>query len=191
MAIPHLLRLPVELHLSIIDKLELHNRVNLAFTNRYFRSIVKPPSHSDYLGAEAGDWAKNRGLFACSDCACFRRFEEFADDMKKGKRTRGGIEAVARLCLRCGAACGLYVPGTPVVIYGKPHVLCQLCGTFTDRAACQATCSRCSPGSHQLLPSSTGSNDHHYVPERTLSRSTRAYFDRTTPDDLYGVWPDS
>jgi hypothetical protein len=189
MAIPHILRLPVELHISIIDKLELHDNVNLAFTNRYFRSIVNPPSHSDYLVAEAGDWARNKGLFACSDCACFRRFEEFADDMKKGKRTRGGVEAVARLCLKCGTACGLYAPGTPVVIYGKPYVLCRLCRTFTDRPARQATCLRCSPESYWLLANSTEYISHHYVPERVSARSARAYFDRTSTDDLYGVWP--
>jgi hypothetical protein len=147
----HLLRLPVELQLSIVGELELHDNINLAFMNRYFRSIIKPPSHSEYLVAEADGWAQNRGLFACSGCSCFRRFEEFADDMKKGKRTRGGTEAVARLCLQCGAACGMYAPGIPVTIYGKPHVLCRLCRTFTDRASRQSTCMRCSPGSERRV----------------------------------------
>jgi hypothetical protein len=187
---PYLLRLPVELQLSIVEELELHDNINLAFTSRYFRSIIKPPSHSKYLVAEADDWARSRGLFACSGCSCFRRFEEFADDMKKGKRTRGGTEAITRLCLQCGAACGIYAPGVPVIIYGKPQVLCRICGTFSNRASRQATCMRCSPGPHWHLSSPAESNNHYDTRERASSRSARVYSDRPSMDDIYGIWSD-
>jgi hypothetical protein len=186
----YLLHLPIELQLSIVEELELHDIINLAFTNRYFRSIIKPPSHSEYLAAEANDWARGRGLFACSGCSCFRRFEEFADNMKKGKRTRGGTEAVARLCLQCGAACGIYTPDLPVAIYGKSHVLCLLCGTFTERASRQASCMRCSPGPQSHLSVPAESNNHRTTHEQVSSRSARVYSDKASIDELYGIWPD-
>lgn len=180
----YLSRLPVELHLGIIENLELQDRISLASTNCYFRSIITPPTHFEYLVAESDVWAKSRALFACSDCACFRRFEEFADDMKKGKRTRGGLDAAARLCLRCGVNSRLYVPGTTVVIYGKPYVLCQFCMTFTDHFN-QGACTECSPGPQCPLRPVT----HHYMHERACSdRSARVYSDRPPLDDLYGFW---
>jgi hypothetical protein len=190
MKAPHLLRLPVELHLSIIDKLELQDNVSLAFTNRYFRSIIKPPTHPEYVIAEADGWAKNRGLFACSGCTRFRRFEDFADDMKKGKHVRGGQEASVRLCLRCGVFGGLYAPGMHVYIYGKPHVLCRNCKTFTDHVTRQAICTKCSPRSQWLPASSTYTPDGRYVREYLSTRSSKVYQDRMHMDELYGDWPD-
>lgn len=185
--------LPVELHLGIVGKLELQDTANLACVNRYFRSIIAPPSHAEYLAAEVDVWAQSRGLYACSNCACFRRFEEFADDMKKGKRTRGGVEAGARLCLRCGVTRGLYVRGTSVVIYGKPHVLCRLCESFTDRQTYQAACTKCCPRTQ--CPSAVSAaymfDPPPYAREHASNRSARVYYDRTHTDELYGGWPDS
>jgi hypothetical protein len=182
MAVSHLLRLPVELHLAIIDKLELHPTVNLAFTSRYFRSIIARPSHADYLVAETHSWARERALFACSGCAHFRRIEEFADDMRKSRYTRGGVGAATRLCLECGVMRGLYSPGTSVVIYGKPHVLCRLCAAFTERATRQAFCATCSPGSPVLSPSTV---DDYSTHERMSTHSLRRLFGKTPLDELY------
>jgi hypothetical protein len=180
----HLSRLPVELHLGIIEKLELQDRISLASANYYFRAIIPPPTHTEFLDAEADLYAKSRGLFACSGCARFRCFEEFADNMKKGKRTRGGPGADRRLCLRCGANRGLYLPGTTVVIYGKPHVLCQFCMTFTDHFN-QGACTHCSPGTHRPLIL-------HYAHEHGCSdRSASVYSDRPPMDELYGFWPNT
>jgi hypothetical protein len=185
----HLLRLPVELHLGIIDKLAIQVAINLSCTNHYFRIIARP-SHAEYLAAEADSWAKNKGLFACSGCVCFRRFEEFADDMKKGRYTRGGVDACKRLCLKCGINRGLYIHGMAVVIYGKPHVLCRLCETFTDRASGQAVCTICLPGSPWHPIQSPTAVDSHHVREHISTRSARVYFDRTSGDELYGIWHD-
>ncbi|KAF1921466.1 hypothetical protein BDU57DRAFT_438338 [Ampelomyces quisqualis] len=192
MPVSPLRRLPVELHLGIISKLELWDTANLACVNRYFRSIIAPPSHADYLAAEVDVWAQNRGLYACSNCASFCRFQDFADDMKKGKHIRGGAEAGVRLCLRCGVTRGLYVRGATVVIYGKPHVLCRFCESFTDRQTYQAVCTKCCP---RTPPSSTSSSpymmDYTYTNERASSRSARVYYDRTHTDEFYGGWSDS
>lgn len=192
MATPHILRLPVELHLGVIEKLEIQDRVRLASTNRHFRSIMKPPSHNEFLKAEVDNWAKDKGLFACSGCVCFCRFGDFADDMKKGKRTRGGADAVNRLCLRCGVTHGLYVPGKPAVIYGRARMLCRICGTFPDLATRQSACVECATGTPYLAASSTNPVFHRYAPRHDGTiRSTRVDFDKPPMDELYGNWPDS
>lgn len=144
--LPPFLGLPVELHLDIISRLELHDRVNLAFTNQYLRSIIPSPSHIDFLVAEVSSWATARHLYACKGCVRFRRYEEFADDMKKGKRCRGLTEANTRFCLKCGVD-GLYDTGTRLTICGKSHVFCRTCGTLTDQIGEQGACARCSPSS--------------------------------------------
>ncbi|KAH7083739.1 hypothetical protein FB567DRAFT_447230 [Paraphoma chrysanthemicola] len=143
--VPHILRLPVELHLQVLNQLAINDNVSITAVNRYFRTIVKPPSHADYLIAETDDWAKQKRLYACSGCSNFRRFEEFADAMRKGKYTRGGALANARLCLQCGIVRGLYIPGMFVVIYGNTRTLCKVCRTFTDHVSTQLSCDRCTP----------------------------------------------
>jgi hypothetical protein len=186
MTTSHLLRLPVELHLGIVDKLELHVAANLACTNRYFSSIIARPSHAEYLVAETETWAKEKALFVCSGHVTFRRFEEFADDMKKGRYTRGGVESAARLCLECGAAVGLYAQGTTIVIYGKPHVLCRHYRASSDRATGQAVCATCSPGSpfHPIRSASTVYG--YYAREGVPIRSSRTYYGKAPIDELYG-----
>jgi hypothetical protein len=171
----HVLHLPVELHLCVIEKLDFQDLISLASTNRYFRSVIPHPSHTDFLVAETGIWAKNEELFTCSGCACFRRSKQFADDMKKGKRARGGTEAARRICLRCGVTRGLYVSGTPVVIYGRAHVLCRVCGTPTEHATCQSACMRCAPGEQFFAASSTDPVFQRYAPRHDgPSRSTQS-----------------
>jgi len=191
MTIPHLLRLPVELHLSVIDKLELHDNHNLAFTNRYFRSIVKPPTHQDYLLAEAGSWAQHKRLLACSGCVRFRRFDEFTDGMKKTKYARGGTNAATRLCVKCGVSNGLYALGATLVIEGKARVLLRMCGTFTDPAICQATCWNCPPIFQDPPRSLTHANGVQYTRERSTIRSARMLFESMNEDELYGFHHDA
>ncbi|KAH7384158.1 hypothetical protein DE146DRAFT_622698, partial [Phaeosphaeria sp. MPI-PUGE-AT-0046c] len=184
MAVCLLMRLPAELHLNIIDKLELQDTIVLARTNQYFRSIIPTPTHGDLMKAEADNWAKDHGLYACSGCVNLRRFEDFADDMKKGKRSRGGAEATERLCLRCGVARGVYTHGVPIKIYGRAHVLCQLCGRFTDRTTRHPVCEAC-------LPSVGGPPAHadelFPVYEHVSARTARVYCGRTPTYELYGV----
>lgn len=86
----------------MIVYLEIQEISNLACTNRYFKSIIQPPSHQDFLAAEAGAWATAKQLYACKGCHRFRRWKEFADDMRKGKRSRTQVDANVRFCLECG-----------------------------------------------------------------------------------------
>lgn len=180
-----LVRLPAELHLNIVDKLELQDTIVLARTNRYFRSIIPTPSHKDILKAEANTWATDRGLYACSGCVTLRCFEDFADDMRKGKRSRAGTEADKRLCLQCGVARGLYSHGVSIKIYGRDHVLCQLCVMYTDRTARPAVCKACLPG---IERSTAHAAERYSLREHVSDRTARVYHGRTYTDELCGVW---
>lgn len=174
----------------MIDKLELHDSIQIASTNRYFRSIVKSPTHEDLLLAETKSWAKDRQLFACSACATFRRYTRFSDDMRKGKRTRGEVNAAARKCLRCGVIIGLYAPGTIVVIDGQPHVLRRICGmqVFTDRPTCQANCTECSPVALKTSTNSPYANHGQNTRRCTTRRVERLFDDNNTHEyEYYGI----
>ncbi|KAF1940071.1 F-box domain-containing protein [Clathrospora elynae] len=163
MLLAPILRLPVELHLDIVDRLDLHEKVKLACTNRYFSSIIPPPSHSECLLAETDLWTKNQKLLTCKGCVRFRRFEDFADEMRKGKWCRGRANAIARLCLRCGLDGAFYAPGTHLTISNRPHVLCSMCGRLTDQMGDQGFCAGCSPGPRRYLGRLTDYEDdwHH------------------------------
>lgn len=181
------MRLPAELHLGIIDKLELHDTIILACTNRYFRTMIPAPTLEDILKAEVDTWARDRRLYACSGCVSLRRFEDYADDMKKGKRSRGGAEAKDRLCLQCGVARGLYTHGVSINIYGRRHVLCQLCGMFTDRTTRHTVCKACLPG---VDWSEARTSEYPFPREHVSARVARIYYDRTPTDEIYGHWYD-
>jgi hypothetical protein len=169
-----LLRLPVELHLRIIDNLELQDMVTVAAANRYLRSIIEPPSHHDCLAAEGTEWAKKKRLYTCRCCTRSRHVGEFADDITKSKRIRGGAEAHARICLTCGINSTFYAPGVHTIIYGKPHLLCCICGLWSDETGSQSDCARCIP-----LPLKY--RDHH---EKFDAASSRSAYN----EEPYGVW---
>lgn len=191
MTLPHLLRLPVELHLGVIDKLELRGRNNLAATSRYFRSIIKPPTHDDYLLAETSNWATNRCLFACKGCTRIREYTQFADDMRKGKFTRGGTEAKSRLCLDCGIVAGLYPIGAAVAVYGKAIVRCRACGRFPQHHTSRQTpCAKCSKTVGSPHASAASASRRQLTREHRTSRSSRVFSDINPDDELYGGWRD-
>jgi hypothetical protein len=177
-----LLRLPIELHLDIVDYLQLQDRAVLASTNRYFKSIVDPLSHEAFLAAEQHDWATTRGLYACKGCTRFRRFEEFADEMKKGKRVRCGPEAKARLCLDCGVAGKLYLSGTLLNICGNRCVLCSTCQTWNRAVGARNACSDCFPS----LQRSYGHDDEY---GSTSSHWTKYHSEHA--EELDVLWRDA
>lgn len=141
-----ILRLPVELHLDIINRLDMRDSVNLASTTRYFRSVIPVPTHSELLVAEQSEWARANQLYVCKGCINFHSWENFADDMRKGKWCRSGTHANARLCLKCGVNSALYTPGTHLTIYNRTHVLCRTCRRLTDQVGHHGMCAGCSPG---------------------------------------------
>ncbi|KAF2706052.1 hypothetical protein K504DRAFT_344439, partial [Pleomassaria siparia CBS 279.74] len=127
MSPPPLLRLPIELHLAIIDKLEFQDKVRLTVTCRYFLSAIKKPTRQDYLAAETSTWAISNELYTCSICIRLRRLRRFTDDMRKGKRVRHGLEANTRCCVDCAIDQQLYPAGTKVTVMGQSYILCSRC----------------------------------------------------------------
>lgn len=188
---PPLLRLPVELHQSIIDKLELQDRVRLTLTCRYFLSIIKSPTHDEILAAEISPWAVNNELYACKGCTRLRHLRRFTDDMRKGKRTRRGMEANTRFCIDCGVERAWYQDGTEVIIMGQVHVLCSHCKSVSSASSLQTAskerCSRCLRAIQQMSAQScTKQYDSDDDWDDSLKSFTRgkhsSEFRRTYPD---------
>jgi hypothetical protein len=135
-----LLRLPVEMLRNVTDYLEIEDQARLSMTNRYLRSTFPAPTHSDFLRAEANEWAVSKQLYTCKGCVRFRGFGKFADDMRKGARARSAPDARSRFCLDCGVEKGWYSEGTNIAIYGQPAVLGRLCSDLTDRCGSRISC---------------------------------------------------
>lgn len=175
---PVLLRLPTELLLEIISNLEFHNKAKFAATCHSIRSLIEPLTHHDFLIAEKANWATSRGLYTCKLCIRLRRFNAFADDMKKGKYDRDGKKADTRFCLECGVENALYKPGTLLKIYGKSHVLCRICRRLTDQIGLSKNaCIVCSP-----IPRVRSPYEHDFA----TNRSTRTFYGRLQSEEL---WP--
>ncbi|KAF2790002.1 hypothetical protein K505DRAFT_252165 [Melanomma pulvis-pyrius CBS 109.77] len=188
---PPLLRLPIELHRDIIDKLELQDRVRLAHTCRYFLSTIKPPTHGEFLATETSPWAVSNQLYTCRGCVRFRHLRRFTDDMRKGKRARRGVEAHTRFCVDCGVDRQWYTPGTEVTIMGQSHVLCMHCKNFPGLT--QKEClEECLPCSRDIQKMSAGSctSDEQYDSEDDWGYSTRSFVGGKHSDEFNGVYPD-
>lgn len=189
MALPLLLRLPAELHLNIIERLELHTKARLAVTCRYFRFIILPLSFAELATSEVGEWATARSLFACKDCNRLRHMTDFADGMRKGKRSRHGVEAHLRVCLDCGMKVALYRPGMTIAICHKAHIVCSLCGTLKEQIVAANVCTTCSPDLDQHHSSKL--NNRSWQHDFSTSRSARLYARYLQPADIDSAWPDA
>jgi len=128
-----LLSLPVEILREIAECLDLQDQTRLAMANGYLHSVVRAPTHDDFLLAEASAWAISKQLFTCKGCVRFRGLSQFADDMRKGVRARSGPDARLRFCLECGVSRDWYSEGEEIAVKGQPAVLRRLCSTLTDR----------------------------------------------------------
>jgi hypothetical protein len=130
-------RLPLELHLEIIDYLPFEASTYLRMTCRYFNDIIPKPMHEELLVIETSDWAIEEGLFACCHCLRLRRPFKFADKMTSGKRDRGRKAAALRFCIECGLTVPWREPGargynraSMISVLGKKWQVCKNCGLF-------------------------------------------------------------
>ncbi|KAF2646419.1 hypothetical protein P280DRAFT_512593 [Massarina eburnea CBS 473.64] len=126
--------LPLEMLKNIIHHLDLQHKACLAATNRYLRAIIKPPTHEDFLRAETEEWAVSRMLYTCKGCVRFRQYDQFADEMRKGRHALREKEASTRLCIACGIRQGIYSEGAVIVFKGQRTTLGRLRMNLTDRA---------------------------------------------------------
>ncbi|KAF2678592.1 F-box domain-containing protein [Lentithecium fluviatile CBS 122367] len=186
-----LLRLPLELLMDIIGRLDLQDKVRLGMTNRYLRSIIEPPTHEQLLQAENCKWATDKQLFTCKRCVGFRHLRHFADDMRKGKRARRGPEASTRLCIKCGVEEGWYSEGMEITVLGERAVLVRHCRTLTDHNQTKAAC-----GSFGVVWTSVQSatpQQHPNGPQHSeddWAHSARYFVQGRHAEEMYGFWAD-
>lgn len=140
-----MMKLPVELHMAIIDNLTFPDNITLQMTSRYFWKTIKPLSHIELLQAETSYHSRVRDLFACQKCLRLRYGTEYADKMTKGKRSAGGHGAGIRFCIDCGInpkyGQPCYCRGSHIVVEGQICVRCIECdrvrvslnGTITNQ----------------------------------------------------------
>jgi hypothetical protein len=186
-----LLRLPLEMLTNITDRLALHDKVHLAMTNRYLRSMIKPPTQGEFLQVENSEWAISRQLYSCKGCAGFRPLLHFADDMRKGRRARRGAEAGTRLCIKCGVDCGWYAAGTEISVLGRRAVLGQHCRALTDHTRAKASCG--SVGALWTLVRTGEPRWYHsnnQLPEDDWAHSTRYFGQGRHAEEVFGCWLD-
>lgn len=187
-----LLRLPVEMLLNITDYLELQDHVRLSMANRHLWLTLGAPTHSDFLTAEASEFAILKQLYTCRGCVRFRDLPQFADDMRKGARARSGSDAQTRFCLECGVARGWYSEGAKIAIYGKPAVLGRLCSDFTDRCSSKAPC-----GSQALAWTPLQSKaqlqygDDYRERDDGWAYISRSFTETRHAQEEYGLWLDA
>lgn len=158
--LPPLLRLAPELHLAIIsflpgfkDAKDDHDLalLQLRRTNRYFRSLVPPPSHDDLLSLELALF--NYSVYACKFCLCLQSKTKFDSAMLKGKRGANGTARNKRFCAECGfdtTVVGLsqrYCPGTRTCVDGVDWVWCKNCKFVRKweeaKSQCVGLCKEC------------------------------------------------
>jgi hypothetical protein len=158
--LPHLLRLPSELHLTIISFLpgfeDANDEHDLALlqlrqTNRYFRNLVPSPTHSDLLSLESALFKYS--AYACKFCLCLLLKTKFASSMLKGPRGVNGTARDRRFCAECGfdiTAVGLsqrYCLSSRVCVNGVDWVWCKHCKIIRKgeeaNSACVGLCKEC------------------------------------------------
>jgi len=187
MSQPPFLRLPLEMLTNITDRLDLQDKVRLAMANRFLRSIIPPPTHEQFLRAESDEWAISRELYTCEGCVGFRHLLQFADDMRKGRYARRGLDVGTRLCIKCGVDRGCYSEGMEIAVLGRRAVLGRHCRTHTDHMETNAAC-----GSSGVLLTWTLKKklSGRRRSEDDWAHATRNFVEGKHTEELYGVWVD-
>jgi len=102
--LPPFLRLPIELHLSIIDQLNTGNGplacICLRLTNRYFYSAIPAADYTTLERIELSSPVRQKGLLACKYCLRLRPMSAFAISMIW--RDVFGTKHRQRFCADCG-----------------------------------------------------------------------------------------
>ena len=93
--------LPVELQNMSFKSLNVLDKLNLKFVNKYFHAFIPQYSHADYLKAEKLEGAIGK-FYACFICCRFRPRSKFADNSRI--QTKG----VSHLSLRFFSAFQFY-----------------------------------------------------------------------------------
>lgn len=101
-----LLELPMELHLHIIDLLDLRSAVRFASINSYLRSLLTRPRLMNVMlqfesSAQNQDFWTLREHVPCYGCVKMVRERNFVYSYRLSKYYLGGAEAIERRCRKC------------------------------------------------------------------------------------------
>lgn len=89
----YLTNLPVELKELVFKDLNLFDKLNLKYSNKFFITYIPDFIHEDYLEAETLSPAKGH-FYACSTCCRLRPRVKFADNARVKEK------GVSLLCIR-------------------------------------------------------------------------------------------
>ena len=89
----YLTNIPVELKELVFQDLNLFDKLNLKYTNKFFMTYIPDFVHGDYLEAETLPPAKGH-LYACNACYRLRPRVKFADNARVKEK------GVSLLCIR-------------------------------------------------------------------------------------------
>ncbi|KAJ6015132.1 hypothetical protein N7540_009723 [Penicillium herquei] len=132
------LDLPPELHLLILENLQIEAILKLRITCTYFFEILSQITHDQLLEAESSAWASDKNIYACCYCLRLRPACQFADRMLGHGRTRLAKDRAKRFCVECGVkprdGPPRYGPGSQFTFQGQACVICLLCHKFSPAA---------------------------------------------------------
>ncbi|KAL8797030.1 MAG: hypothetical protein Q9195_000801 [Heterodermia aff. obscurata] len=117
-----------------IKSLNILDKLNLKFVNKYFHAFIPPYSHADYLKAENLEGAKGK-FYACHICCRLRPRGKFADNARIQTKGPGASKAKDRFCIECGLkpdATGYtrLCRNTWIIINKVLWVVCYQCGNL-------------------------------------------------------------
>lgn len=142
--------LPEELHLAIIEKLDVASLFALSRTSRQFQRLADPLDTSrrcaleDFL-IEAqyfARWQAQDG-FACFTCSKVLPRNDFGDTQIKGKHGLNGNKQRLRFCIECGVTKRRYPPGARIYQGASVQFVCRSCRQLKGGRSC-ARCTICS-----------------------------------------------
>lgn len=197
------MRLATELHLAIISFLpnlkDAKDENDIALlqlrrTNRYFRSLVLPPTHNDLLALEMIE------PFECSEYACrfclrLRPATEFASTMLKGKTGIGGTGRWRRFCADCGFDTTVvgqsqrYCPSSRVCVNGVDWVWCKNCKLVRKdeeaKSVCVGLCKACYGTFRCMCRERCGRPQRSTAPPPATAQLLRYVFPKSSPRRRY------
>jgi hypothetical protein len=155
--LPPILRLPDELHLTVVSHLQDNESrfslLRLRLVNRFFQKLIPAPSHDELIVLEHTQFARNNSLYACKHCIRLRSSVHFASNMLKGKTGLNGSYAWKRFCADCGfnvvdQKLGAYAAGVEAFVGGVRWVRCRHCsalkkGNEAGYGNCKRGCRSC------------------------------------------------
>jgi hypothetical protein len=130
--------MPVELLCTVDGNLEFPDAANLRNTCIYFKVVLKPLSHAQFLELEKSKIGFAKKVYACKYCLILRPFKKFPDEIRWARMWKGSADSHSRVCIDCRltprARNNQYLKGTRLSVNWVPRVVCICCGELRKTA---------------------------------------------------------